>query len=233
MKNKIILIGLFVFLIKMVNAQTTYLTENEKDIYWQPKTKIDFSDYQSPNKDDCEKYYKKYGFTMSSNIGLRGVVDIPKKRGKYDTFYIAPVFCKNCSCILSEDSLSLLVDRLLFDLAEICARNVRKDLLEMQKEMKSDNTNTIFFTTVKNKWDEQMHSYFGAALKEILIEKKDSAYITWRKTVDNYLQQTINYSTQPKDCYRFIKNEPIEKGFKMAKNIMGDMRNNNNEKESN
>ena len=32
MKNKIILIGLFVFLIKMVNAQTTYLTENEKDI---------------------------------------------------------------------------------------------------------------------------------------------------------------------------------------------------------
>ena len=97
MKNKIILIGLFVFLIKMVNAQTTYLTENEKDIYWQPNTKIDFSDYQSPNKDDCEKYYKKYGFTMSSNIGLRGVVDIPKKRGKYDTFYIAPVFCKNCS----------------------------------------------------------------------------------------------------------------------------------------
>jgi len=34
----------------------------------------------------------------------------------------------------------------------------------------------MFFTTVKNKWDEKMRSIFGTVFKEILIEKKDSSY---------------------------------------------------------
>jgi len=231
MKNIILLIGLFIVLTKILDAQTVYPTENEKDIYWQPNTQIEFSDYQSLNKEECIKYNEKYGLTMSSSIGFRGVVYIPKKRGKYDKFYIAPVFCKNCSCILSEDSLSLQVDRLLFDVAEFCARNARKELLEMHKEMNSDNTYTMFFTTVKNKWDEKMRSIFGTVIREILIEKKDSAYTSWRKTIDDVLQQTNNYATQPVDCYRFILNEPLEKGYKMAINIMGDMRNKKEEKE--
>jgi hypothetical protein len=225
MNYRLLVIGIFWSINSLLNAQTIYSSENEKDIYWQPNTQIDFSDYQSPNNEDCLKYYEKYGLSMSSSIGLRGVVDVPKKKGKFDKFYIAPVFCKNCSCILSEDSLSLLVDRLLFDIAEACARNARKELLDMQKEMKSDNTYTMFFTSVKNKWDEEMRAFFGTVIREILIEKKDSAYITWKKTVDDVMLQMINFSTQPEDCYRFIINEPIEKGYLMAKSIMGDMRN--------
>ena len=62
-------------------------------------------------------------------------------------------------------------------------------------------------------------------MSEILIEKKDSAYINWRKTVDDVLLQTENYATQPEDCYRFVINEPIEKGYIKAKTIMGDIRN--------
>lgn len=231
MKNRILLIGLFIVLTKILDAQTVYLTENEKDIYWQPNTQIDFLDYQSLNKEECINYNEKYGLTMCSSIGIRGVVDIPKKRGKYDKFYIAPVFCKNCSCLLSKDSLSLQVDRLLFDVAEFCTRNARKELLEMQKEMNSDNTYSMFFITVKNKWDEKMHSISGTVIREILIEKKVNAYTSWRKTTDDVLQQTNDYATHPVDCYRFILNEPLEKGYKMAINIMGDMRNKKEEKE--
>jgi cyclophilin family peptidyl-prolyl cis-trans isomerase len=230
MKNRILLIGLFILLTKILDAQTVYLTEDEKDIYWQPNSQIDFSDYQSLNKEDCHKYNEKYGWSMSSSIGFRGIVDIPKKRGKCDKFYIAPVFCKRCSCILSEDSLSLKVDRLLFDVAEFCARNARKELLAIQKEMNSDNTCTMYFTTVKNKWDEKMRSIFGTVIEEILVEKKDSAYTSWRKTIDDVLLQTNNYATQPIDCYRLIINEPIEKGYQKALNIVGDLRNKKEEK---
>ncbi|HLO59221.1 MAG TPA: hypothetical protein VK179_10795 [Bacteroidales bacterium] len=225
MNNRIILIGLFWSINILLKAQMIYPSEDEKDIYWQPNTQIEFADYQSSSKEDCHKYYEKYGVSMASSIGLRGVVDVPKKKGKFDKFYIAPVFCKNCSCILSEDSICLLVDRLLFDIAEVCARNARKELLDMQKEMNSDNTYTMFFTSIKNKWDEEMRAYFGTVVRDILIEKKDSAYITWKKTVDDVKLQMINYSTKPEDCYRFIINEPIEKGYIMAKSIMGDMRN--------
>jgi hypothetical protein len=208
-----------------IYAQTEYSTESETDIYWQPNAQIDFSDYQSQSDTSCVKYNEKYGFQMSSSIGFRGVVDIPKKSRKFDKFYLAPTFCKNCSCILSEDSLGLKVDRLLFDVAETFVRGARRELLELQEQMKVDNTYTMMFTTVKNKWDEQMRDYFGTILREVLIEKKDSAYIEWRKTVDDLLQQTEKYATRPEDCYRFISRKPIEKNYKMAENIMGDMRN--------
>jgi hypothetical protein len=224
--------GIFVILVFGIisikaNAQTEYITENEKDIYWQPNTQIDFSDYQSQSDTDCVKYNEKYGVKMSSSIGFRGVVDVPKRKGKkFDKFYLAPVFCKNCSCILSEDSLSLKVDKILFDMAEVCTRNARKELLELQNKMQADNTYTMFFTSIKNKWDEEMRSFFSTVIREVLIEKKDSAYIGWRQTVDEVLQQTESYATKPEDCYRFVLNRPIEKDYKIAENIVGDLRNN-------
>jgi hypothetical protein len=224
MKNTILTVLVSCAFSIQLNAQTEFITENEKDIYWQPNAQIDFSDYQSQNDSSCIKYNIKYGLKMSSNIGFRGVVDIPLRGKKFDKFYLAPVFCKSCSCILSEDSLGLKVDRLLFDIAEVFARNARKELFELHDKMKADNTNTMFFTTIRNKWDEQMRSFFGTVIREVLIEKKDSAYIGWRKTTDELLQQTESYATQPQDCYRFILNQPIEKGYKMAENITGDMR---------
>lgn len=229
MRNRVSLLGFLCLANSILSAQTVYPSENETDIYWQPNTQIDFSDYQSPNNEDCLKYNEEYGLTMSSSIGLRGVVDVPKKKRKYDKFYIAPVFCKNCSCILSEDSLSLQVDHLLFDMAEVCARRARKELLDMREVNNSDNTYAMFFTTVKNKWDEEMRDFFSSVISDILIEKKDSSYMNWREAVDDALLQTIKYATQPEDCYRFIINEPIEKNYIMPETIMGDLRPNKEE----
>jgi hypothetical protein len=219
----------------MLNAQSEYLIESENDLFWQPNVEIKFSHYQAKTDSACLKYYEKYGLQMSSNIGIRGVVDIPKthlsksirKRKGFDKSYLAPVFCKNCSCKLSEDSLTLKVDQLLFDVAEICVRGTRKELFERQSEMNINNVNTMFFTTVKNSWDEKMQSFFGSILREILIEKKEEAYAEWRQTVDELLQQTENFATQPQDCYRFVLGEPIEKNYVKAEWITGDLRNRN------
>ena len=204
-------------------TQTEYPAESENDIYWQPHTQIDFSDYQSKSDTNCIKYNEKYGTQTSASIGFREVVDIPKRRGKLDKLYLTPVFCKNCSCILSEDSLSLKVDRLLFDMTETFARLIRRDLFELQKEMNTNNVNSMFFTSVKNQWEEKMRSFFGTVIIDVFIEKKDSAYIKWRQNVDNVLQELEPYATQPEDCYRFIIQEPIMKGYKKAETIMGDM----------
>ena len=227
-----VLIILILFIVPIsLTAQIEYITEDENNIYWQPDAKIDFSDYQSPTNDDCIKYNEKHGLQMSSSIGFRGIVDIPKKKRKFDKFYIAPVFCKNCSCILSEDSLSLQVDRLLFDVAEVFARGARRELFDLQKEMNADNTYTMFFTTVKNDWDEKMRGTFKTIIREVLIEKIDTAYVSWRQLTDELLLETESYATKNEDCYRFVLNEPIEKGYKQAKTIMGDMRNNKKEEE--
>ena len=205
MSNKIFILIVSCAISIQLSAQKEFITENEKDIYWQPDSQIDFSDYQSSNDSNCIKYNTKYGLQMSSSIGFRGVVDIPLKRKKFDKFYLAPVFCKSCSCILSEDSLGLKVDRLLFDIAEVCVRNARKEMLELNAQMKADNTNTMFLTTVKNKWDEKMRSFFGTVIREVLIEKYDSAYVKWRKTTDEILQQTESYKTDQRHCLRLLE----------------------------
>lgn len=231
MTNKKLIILILAVISINLNAQIEYITEDENNIYWQPNAKIDFSDYQSLTNDDCVKYNEKYGLQMSSSIGFRGIVDVPKKKKKFDKFYIAPVFCKNCSCILSEDSLALQVDRLLFDMAEIFARNARRELLDLQKEMNADNTYTMFFTTVKNDWDKKMRETFGIIIREVLIEKTDTAFVSWRKLADELLLETESYTTKPEDCYRFVLSKPIEKGYNQAKTIVEDLRNNKKEEE--
>ena len=203
-------------------------TEDENNLYWQSDRKINFSDYQSKSDTNCIKYNERYGLKMSSSIGFRWVVDVPKRwRGKMDKAYIAPVFCKNCSCILSEDSMALKTDRLLFDITEILSRNIRKELDEFQRATNVDNVNEMFFTTIKNKWDELRGDFFATVIREILIEKQEGAYEKWRKKVDEILEKRKEYATKPEDCFRFIAGKPIEKGYKKAKSIMGDMRSKN------
>ena len=225
MSNKIIIFFVSCAISINLNAQ---LTETKKDLYWQPERKIEFSDYQSISDDDCVKYNKMYGVHMQASIGFRWAVDVPKKwNGKIDKGYIVPVFCKNCSCILSENSLELKTDQLLFDITEICARRARIDLNNFQKEMNIDNPNSMFFTSVRSKWEENKRKFFGAVINEILLEKQEGAYEKWRKSTDELLEETKDFATKPEDCYRIVLGKPIEKGYKKAKSITGDLRNNN------
>ena len=225
MSNRTIIILVSCAISINLNAQ---LTETKKDLYWQPERKIEFSDYQSISNDECVKYNKMYGVHLQSSIGFRWAVDVPKKwNGKIDKGYIVPVFCKNCSCKLSEDTLELKTDQLLFDITEICARRARIDLDNFQKTGNIDNPNSMFFISMKNKWEEEKRKFFGAAINEILLEKQDGAYEKWRKTTDELLEETKDFATKPEDCYRIVLGKPIVKGYKKAKMITGDLRNNN------
>ena len=225
MSNRTIIILVSCAISINLNAQ---LTETKKDLYWQPERKIEFSDYQSISNDECVKYNKMYGVHLQASIGFRWAVDVPKKwNGKIDKGYIVPVFCKNCSCKLSEDTLELKTDQLLFDITEICARRARIDLDNFQKTGNIDNPNSMFFISMKNKWEEEKRKFFGAAINEILLEKQDGAYEKWRKTTDELLEETKDFATKPEDCYRIVLGKPIVKGYKKAKMITGDLRNNN------
>ena len=233
MNYRVIVFVIFYTLVITLNAQTEYSTESENDLFWQPNVQIGFSHFQEQTDTACIKYYEKYGFHMSSNIGFRDIVDIPKshlskkikKRTGFDKSYLAPVFCKNCSCILSEDSLELKVHQLLFDVAEMCARGARRELSEIQREMNINNVNTMFFTTVKNSWEEKMRGTFWGLLQDVLIQKKDGAYAEWRQLIDELLEKDELFTTQPEDIYRFILGKPTEKDYVEAKWITGDLRN--------
>ena len=222
---------LFNFIVSTVNGQNHLLTEDKNNLYWQPDVKIDYSHFQSESDADCIKYNKKYGLKMAANIQLKGIVDIPKshlsrkikKRTGNDKAYLAPVFCKNCSCILSEDSVELEVYQLLFDVAEMCARGARKELIETQVQMNINNVNTMFFTTIKTKWEERMRGTWASICQDVLIQKKDNAYAEWRKLIDELLKANKDVSTQSDEIKRLMLGVPIELDYVQAKSIIGDL----------
>lgn len=232
MKLKALIFIPFCIIVSTVNGQNYLQTEDKDNLYWQPDVKINYSHFQSAS--DCLKYNEKYGLKMSANIQLKGIVDIPKshlsrkikKRTGNDSVYLAPVFCKNCSCILSKDSVELEVYQLLFDVAEMCARGVRKELIETQEQMNINNVNTMFFMTIRNKWDERMRGTWASIIQDVLIQKKDNGYAEWRKLIDELLEANKDYSTQPNEIKRLILGEPIEQDYVQAKTIIGDLKRN-------
>ncbi len=234
MKIHTFIFFLFSIIASTVNGQNQLQTEDEDNLYWQPEVKINYSHFQSESDEDCIMFNKQYGLKMSANIQLHGIVDIPKsylsrkieKRTGYDKAYLAPIFCKNCSCMLTEDSVELVVYQLLFDVAEMCARGSRKELLETQEQMNINNVNTMFFTTVKNKWDERMRGTWASILQDVLIQKKDNAYAEWRKLVNALLEANKDFSTQPNEIKRLILGKPIEQDYVQAKSIIGDLKTN-------
>jgi hypothetical protein len=234
MKFKTFIFILFSIIVTTLNGQNHLQAEDKNNLYWQPNVEIDYSHFQSESDADCIKYNEKYGLKMSANIQLYGIVDIPKshlsrkikKRTGNDKLYLSPIFCKNCSCILSEDSVELVVYQLLFDVAEMCARGLRKELLETQQQMNINNVNTMFFTTIKNKWDERMRGTWASIYQDVLIQKKDGKYAEWRTLVDELLEANKDFATQPNEIKRLILGKPIEQNYVQAKTIIGDLKKN-------
>jgi hypothetical protein len=221
MDLRALLFIVFCILSITVHAQNANPIEDEYYLYWQPNVRINYSHFQAETDTDCKKFNEKYGFKMSGSIQLRGIVDIPKahlsrrikKRKGYDKSYLAPVFCKENSCFLSEDSIELEVYHLLFDVAEMCARGARKEILELQTEMSINNANTMYFATVRNKCDERMREIWGSIFQDVLIQNKDGSYAEWRKVVDELLEENIRFATQSNDINRLILGKPIEPDY--------------------
>ena len=208
-----------------ITAQVEFRATN---IYWTPDRQIQFSDYQAPINDACIEIYERLGLHTVAEIQLAGIVDIPRRwrgrnAGKIDRGYIVPVFCRVCSCIFSKDSLSLQVDHLVFDVAELYARRIRRELSTIQRERNIRNPNSMFFTTVRNQNTEEMRGVFRQIFRDVLIDKTENAYEEWRELIDELLEDTIEFATTDEIRRRFIIGKPIE-GYIEARTIVGDLR---------
>jgi hypothetical protein len=233
MKFKSLLFILIIIVASFANAQNQVQIEDEDNLYWQSDVEVRFSHFQSEIDSNCISLTEKLDLNMSASIQLVGIVDIPKshlsrkikKRKGDDKLYLSPAFCKKCSCARVEDSMELVFNQLLFDVPEMCARFLRKELAEIKEERKINNVNAMFYTTLKNKWDERMRGTWASIYQDVLIQKKDSAYVEWRALVDEMLEENKDFATQPYEIERLILGEPVEDGYVQAKTIMGDLKN--------
>ena len=230
MKRTILLLTTMLFIGLIGYSQNNdYPTETKTHIFWQPNRKLTIADFQRDVKDAPKSSIEEcdnYGYCVVGAYGLYHVIDVTKgkyKPGEYqEKLYIAPAFEKPQSVIIKPDSLGLEIQQTLFDIDELCARTIRYKLDHFYERFNDstiienpDNLYTMWFATIKDECEQYYGDMKWAYLNEVVIKKGD--YEHWKNTVDTTLDYLKEYATTPEDCYRFVKNKPIEKKMVKAK----------------
>ena len=208
-------------------AQTNRI-ENKDFLYWQPKTEILFSDYRKTIDTVDLKMFEKYKSTSLANIQIHAVLDYPGNVKQIKTlkekWYISPVFCKEYSPLMRQDSTELQKARIYFDMAEYCTRVTRKKIagLETQRPVKDSNGFiAAAFPGLIDKMYDLMSDMFSSYRREVNVEKQPNAHNEWRKTVNQLLESTKNYSTSENECNRFINNKPYSEEYIVTYELYG------------
>lgn len=203
-------------------------TENMDFIYWQPKTLIQFTDFHKTIDSVDLRILEKYKSKSLANLQIHAILDYPKNAGKIKTlkekWYLAPVFCKECSPLKEQDSSELKTTQIYFDLMEYCTRVTRKKIanLETQKIV-NDSPGYIAsaFPGLVDKMYDLMMDMFSSYKREVITEKQPNAYNEWRITVNQLLESTKDYSTSENECKRFINNKPFSNEYKVSYELYG------------
>lgn len=207
-------------------SQSYRATENGKYIYWQPSVKLKSEDFTAVADTSLLGNYIDFDFKSVAAIGLHKILDVPKKRRdrrkKLERVYLAPAFQKTKSFTLMEDSLEIAKQQFYFDLTELSARRIRKEL----DSLKTFTNNAygiayIMLNTITKKIRDQESEINYAYTLDIFKDKKTNAFQEWRSFLDEELQKLENYATTPEECQRFLIGEPLEPGYEQSKTIMG------------
>lgn len=217
----ILLVGTFGF------GQNTLPTESETHIFWQSGKKLNRTDFQGdatkiPN---AEKYCDKVGLCTVASLGVFTVLDIPKRKKQRgilrEKIYIAPAFEISTSYIVQNDSSGIEKQQVVFDMYELSARYMRKELSSMVNKMDAYGNLSLWLKTIEDKAQELRTRMVDAYTKDVYIDNRPGAYLEWKEKLDSTLKDLEEFATKPEDCYRFVIKKPLDKNYEMAKTVVG------------
>ena len=205
-------------------GQNNYPTRDSIHIFWQPNLKITYNDYKCDTTKERIKDMKQYGYYASASIGIWSVLDIPKKKKdrykKFEKVYFAPAFERTTSAAIKNDSLQIAMQNILLDINEICARWARRELNSWKERTNATGAISLRYLCVKKQMIKKSEKMRNGFIKQAFIQKKDSAFLKWRLTIDSILNETSKWATTPEECYRLMTGKPIEKDYIMAPSLI-------------
>lgn len=221
--KEIMLILLSFGLSILVSGQDAFVTESDTHIFWQPSNRLTQADFMGKNPLDQQqiRLCDSAGVCTLACLGLFAVLDIPKRKSDrghlFEKAYFAPAFDKIRSySLISNDSIGVLKQQLVFDLVEVVARMARKELISIQDSLKGIGAIALFFKSVEVRANKNLNKFIDAYTFSVFILKEEGAFEKWRSQLDESLNTTNEFATTPEDCYRFVKNEPLDKKYIMA-----------------
>ncbi|MEO7991518.1 MAG: hypothetical protein ABI663_18340 [Chryseolinea sp.] len=221
--TKNLLFTLLSFIYVTASGQTSK-TEDQNLKGWTKETKIVYADFKGKPTDQLRRLNKEVGLQASAQVGLKSVLDVPKKkrdRGRLlEKVYVAPFFIKTTSVTMTKDEKELDKQRLYFDMGEVYARMMRREIEHIQDSAKSYGTIWIMYSSIKDYYCSEFGRMFNDYTYEIFVEKKEGAYEKWRELIDKGLSETDKYATKKEDCHRLLTNLPIDLEYEQSEKVL-------------
>ncbi len=232
MTRVFILLLSFVTIFNQSFSQNQYETENETHIFWQENRRLTQEDFGGKDPIDPKliSYCDTMGMCSMAYVGLFSVLDVPKRKSQFgklmEKVYFAPAFDKSYSYIIGDDTIGFHAQKLVFDINEITARKARMELQALKDSMpQTFGVYWNFFKTAEAKALSFEHTMMQSFIQDVYVNGtvNNIGLEKWEDIVHEFLDKTQEYATKPKECYRFVVNKPIEKGYKMAENVVGNL----------
>ncbi|HEY0656591.1 MAG TPA: hypothetical protein VGD65_25835 [Chryseosolibacter sp.] len=208
-------------------------TEDQNLKGWTKETRIVYADFKGKPTDQLKRLNKEVGLQASAQVGLQSVLDVPKKkrdRGRLlEKAYVAPFFIKASSATMTRDEKELDKQRLYFDMAEVHARMMRRDIEHLQDSSKAYGTLWIMYSSIKEYYCIELGKMFNDYTYEVMMEKKEGAFQKWKALINEGLTALDKYATTKEDCHRLITGVPIDPQYEQSEKVIDSfMRCNNN-----
>jgi hypothetical protein len=202
-----------------------FISENDHLIGWTKDAQIHFSDFKGKPSQQIKKLHKDYGIQASVVVGLKSVLDIPKRKrdqGRLlENVYVAPFFFKFSSVTLTTDTAALAKQRLYFDLAELAARMMRERIAVLQQEEPSFGTLWIHYASIRNWACSTLKEMMDQYTVEVLVDKREGALEEWKAWIREELADLQVYETKKQDCHRLLTDKPVDSAYAPAKHLIG------------
>jgi hypothetical protein len=191
---------------------------------WTRETRILLSDFRGKPTERLKKLNKESGLQASAQVGLKCILDVPKRkkdRGRLlEKVYVAPFFIKTSSVSFTKDERELDRQRLYFDMGELNARRLRRDVLRIQDSTKAYGTVWVMYSSIKDYYCSEFGKMFDDYTYDVFVAKEQGAYERWRKFIDEALSETEQYATKKEDCHRLLTNSPIDPAYEQSENVL-------------
>ena len=217
----------FAFLTTNLLAQTTIENDNLK--FWQPEIKLIPQDFKADTSKAFNNLNRKFGVKAFPSIVLKSILDVPKKkreRGKkLEKIFLVPCVEKFRSISITEDSLEMAKQQLLFDITELYARKARKEFKYLEDSL--GHVYGIYwsmYSTVIGNICVEKNEMIDAYMNEVILFPKDGAYEKWKKQIEFHLSETKEFATKPEDCLRFLNQKPLTDDYIMSPNYAGEIK---------
>lgn len=199
-------------------AQGNSRIEDSTHIYWQPDilfTKSDFK-FDGNLEPNAKMYCDKVQLCTSAATNFNVIIDVPinsKKKNTLERIYLVPVFDKQRSYMFGNDSIGMLLQKVVFDIEEYAVRYARQQLATTLAQFKQKQGSIIIWhASVLDNAKIKRQKLVAEFTKDIYLDPKANAYELWRTKTNALLDELKLYATQPKDCARF-KNKKPDAGF--------------------